>query len=140
MLRSRSQSSARVTVLVNELSSDLVSKLEDPVIMRGYKHYLEIKKILFPGTGFEEIGHEDFAGYKAVSGEWTRVNFEKQVAENKTGSKITWKRSNIRGKTLGVVAGGFLYRIRVSSRARSYEEVYRKYFKQILKSFTIMGE
>ncbi len=96
---------ASVSVVVNELAQ--------PATLVEFKQYVELLRKLFSTSGYKEIYRGEFAGFPAVV---TKVEHKPRM--EKKGKERTWK-----GKMVGIIANGYLYRVSVGAISEDFEEI-----------------
>lgn len=94
--------------------------------------------LLVPGAGFDEIYRGELGGFPAVITEYIQGSYGLKK-EAKNGTEITWEKSTWKGKSIGLINDGYLYRVFVRANSEDFEEANEMFLEKILNSFEILS-
>lgn len=110
-----------------------VIELAHPTSLNELKRYRELHAQMFNGT-WKEIEIEEFAGFQAVTANFTDTG--KELVTREDGSE-KWETMEWKGRWVGLIKDGYLYRIITRAPQKEYEGASKKYLSRILNSFEL---
>lgn len=108
-----------------------IIELAHPTSLNELKRYRELHAQIFNGS-WEEIEIEEFAGFQAVTSNFTHTGEKLTTGEDgfEKPEQMEWK-----GQWIGLIKDGYLYRITTRVPQEELEVAREKYLSRILDSF-----
>lgn len=128
--RAKSSNEPKASVLV------IANDLGQPITLDKFAEYMENRKEIFPQAGLEKIYRGELAGFPAVITEFTQASY-KSPDEEGNGIERAWEKSPLKGKMVGLITEGYLYRVFVGVASEDFDEAKEKYIEPILGSFGV---